>query len=181
MRRLAILILAPLLLQPLAKADESELALAVKATYLVKIQSFISWPAGSFSNAGSPFAICVAGEDPFGSLLDRAAAGLTSQGRMIMVRRLPEAAATTGCQILFVGSPDPQFLRRTLAAVREQPVLTVTDAVTEADAQGIINFLVIDDRVRFTIDNDAASRSGLDISSKLLSLAVSVRHKGAKE
>jgi hypothetical protein len=153
----------------------------VKATYLVKIQPFISWPATSFPNPGSPFTICVAGQDPFGSLLDRAVAGLTFQNRPIMVRRLPAGAGATGCQILFVASPDPQIVRQTLAAVRGQPVLTVTDAAADADAQGIINFLVIDDRVRFTIDDDAAEQSGLDISSKLLSLAVSVRHKGAKE
>lgn len=181
MRGLAILILAALAFPPMAGADENGLALAVKAAYLVKIQPFISWPAASFANEVAPFAICVAGQDPFGSLLDRAAAGLNFQGRAIVVRRLPEAGAVAGCHTLFIASSDPKILRRTLEAVRGQPVLTVTDAVTETDAQGIINFLVIDDRVKFTINDDAAERNGLDISSKLLSLAVSVRHRGIKE
>jgi hypothetical protein len=181
MRRLAVLILAALLLQPPAGADENGLALAVKAAYLVKVQPFITWPATAFPNAGAPFAICVAGQDPFGSLLDRATAGLTFQGRPILVRRLPQASAAAGCQILFLASSDPQMIRQSLAALRGQPVLTVTDSMTEPGAQGILNFMVIDDRVRFAIDDDAAERSGLDISSKLLSLAVWVRHKGVKE
>jgi hypothetical protein len=39
----------------------------------------------------------------------------------------------------------------------------------------MINFIVADNRVRFEIDEAAARRNGLQISSKLLSLAASVR------
>jgi len=55
------------------------------------------------------------------------------------------------------------------------PVLTVTDSIDALDAKGMINFVVADNRVRFEIDDAAARRSGLVISSKLLSLALSVR------
>jgi hypothetical protein len=55
------------------------------------------------------------------------------------------------------------------------PVLTATDAIHEAAAKGIVNFVIVNDRVRFEIDNVTAIRDGLAISSKLLSLALSVR------
>jgi hypothetical protein len=54
-------------------------------------------------------------------------------------------------------------------------VLTVTDSARDEPARGIINFLIQNNRVRFEIDNGAAAESGLTISSKLLSLAVSVK------
>jgi hypothetical protein len=57
-------------------------------------------------------------------------------------------------------------------------VLTVTDAARTPNARGIIHFVVQNDRVRFHIDERAAARNGLSISSKLLSLALSVRHRG---
>ena len=41
--------------------------------------------------------------------------------------------------------------------------------------RGMIHFAISDDRVRFHIDLQAASRSGLSISSRLLNLALSVR------
>jgi hypothetical protein len=50
-------------------------------------------------------------------------------------------------------------------------VLTVTDAEEEPRATGIVNFLVVDNRVRFEIDQRAAAENHLVISSKLLSLA----------
>jgi len=54
-------------------------------------------------------------------------------------------------------------------------VLTITDGVADPAARGMINFVIVDNRVRFEIDAGGARRAGLDISSKLLSLAVSVR------
>jgi hypothetical protein len=54
------------------------------------------------------------------------------------------------------------------------PLLVVTSQAAEGH-KGIINFVIRDDRVRFEIDDAEAARRGLTISSKLLSLAVSVK------
>jgi hypothetical protein len=50
----------------------------------------------------------------------------------------------------------------------------VTNEATQGH-KGIVNFVIVDDRVRFEIDDAEAARRGLRISSKLLSLAVSVK------
>lgn len=181
MRRLVLLALAALSFSLRAGAEENRLALAVKAAYLVKFEPFVSWPASSFPDTGSPFTLCVAAPDPFGPVLDRAADGMSIQNRPVLVRRLTDGAAADGCQMLFAASPDPRVLHRALDSVRGRPVLTVTDSAPGDGERGMINFMVIDDRVRFTIDDDAAALSGLAISSKLLSLAVSVRHAETKE
>jgi hypothetical protein len=65
-----------------------------------------------------------------------------------------------------------------LDAVRGAPVLSVTDGAKSADAKGIVHFVVLENRVRFEIDVQAASASGLKISSKLLDLAVNARRRG---
>jgi hypothetical protein len=39
----------------------------------------------------------------------------------------------------------------------------------------VVHFVVKDKRVRFTIDDEAASLNGLKISSKLFNLALSIR------
>ncbi len=181
MRRLLLPILAVLLFHSPADAEETALALAVKAAYLVKIQPFATWPSESFAGPDAPFELCVAGRDPFGDVLDRAVAGQSAAGRAIAVRRLPETTDVAGCQIVYLGISNPTILRHTLDILRGRPVLTITDEAAEADMSGMINFEVVDDRVRFAIDDDAAEESGLGISSKLLSLAVSVRHEGTRE
>ena len=59
-----------------ARAQPTEAA--VKATFLPKFARYVAWPAGRPPAAGAPFMLCVIGHDPFGSLLDQAAAAARS-------------------------------------------------------------------------------------------------------
>lgn len=54
-------------------------------------------------------------------------------------------------------------------------MLTVGDSGGFARSGGVINFLLQDSRVHFEINVDAASRSGVKLSAKLLSLDSIVR------
>lgn len=159
-----------------ARADDpAALALAVKAAFLVKFEPYVTWPAQAFPAADSPFNLCVVGGTPFGALLDRAAAGQETAGHKIAVLRLGSVQAEAHCQMIYIAAADAAAMRQVLASVAGTPVLTVTDSVTDPADKGMINFVIADNRVRFEIDAGAAKRAGLDISSKLLSLAVSVR------
>jgi hypothetical protein len=159
-----------------ASADDANaLALAVKATFLYKFEPFITWPPQAFSSPGSPFNLCVVGDDPFGPMLDRAISGQQTAGHAIAVLRLKTVSPDAHCQLLYVATADAVSAREAETAVAGMAVLTVTDSMEDGSAKGMINFVVADNRVRFQIDDAAATQSGLTISSKLLSLAVSVR------
>ncbi len=159
-----------------AAADES-LEYAVKAAYLYKFGDFVTWPAATFDTAESPIDLCLTGQDPFRDLADKVLDGQRIGGHPIMVRRLSIVTPDSGCQILFVGGSDEQSVAAAIAAVRGSPVLTVTDSTLGSSATGVIHFVVKDDRVRFEIDDQAAALNGLSISSKLLSLATSVKRR----
>jgi hypothetical protein len=149
----------------------TSLEIAVKATFLYKFAPFVQWPAGAFDSPSASINICVVGQDPFGATLDQAIYGQRIAGRPIALYRL--AAPGARCHIAFIGGSE-QFVAQTLDALRGSPVLTVTDAGAPT-ARGIINFAIVGRHVRFDIDEEAAARNGLTISSKLLSLARSVR------
>jgi hypothetical protein len=171
--RALIAVLAALALQgwpPLAGA-QAALETEVKATYLYKIAPFVTWPQ---SASAGKFAICVVGADPFGPLLDRAVAGQTVAGHAIVVRRLPAAERDASCQMAFVAGSRSQSVAEALRVLRGAPVLTVTQTPA---SPGMIDLRVVGGRVRFAVDLGAASQSGLGVSSKLLSLAVSVSGK----
>ncbi len=159
----------------LAAEDRNPLALAVKAAFLSKFPLYITWPERAFSSPASPFVLCVAGDDGFAGLVERAAAGLRVAAHPMAVLRLDAVSASAPCAVLYLATSDPPLARQQLAALDGLPVLTVTDAIQDGAAKGIVNFVIVDDRVRFEIDNATAARDGLVISSKLLSLALSVR------
>lgn len=143
----------------------------VKATFLYKFAPFVEWPANVWTAPGAPFSLCVVGPDPFGPVLDRAVAGQAVAGHPILVRRSAAVDKAAACQILYAGGP-PAEAAKTLRAVHGQPVLTVTDG---GAAPGIIDFAIDQGRVRFRIDDAEAAEDNLSISSKLLTLALSVK------
>jgi YfiR/HmsC-like len=158
---------------PDAEAQTGALEYAVKATYLYKFIPFVEWPSGAFATPSSPVVLCVAFYDPFDGILDRAVAGQRVGERAVVVRRLATVDRGSGCHILYLGGTPA--IAEALETLRGAPVLTVTDSIESPAMKGIINFVTENNRVRFEIDARAAAEDGLSISSKLLSLAVSVR------
>jgi hypothetical protein len=145
----------------------------VKAAFLYNFAKFVEWPAGAGVDA--PLVIGVLGKDPFGSQIDRAVEGKTVNGRRLMIKRFSSLEAYEYCHILFVSSSERSNLPQIIAAVRNSSVLTVSETERFAHIGGIINFVTIENRIRFEINQAAAERAGLKISSKLLSLARVVR------
>lgn len=171
----AVLLVVAVALSLPARAQDASLEYAVKAQFLYKLGPFIEWPAGAFPDASASVNLCVTGTDPFGGVLDRAVANQRIGTRPIAVTRIQAPARGLACHILFIGTADPRLAADVIALLRGTPVLTVTDGMRDPRAKGIINFVIQANRVRFEIDDLAASENGLDISSKVLSLAASVR------
>lgn len=163
---LAVLGLAVLTVGTEARAQTLEDS--VKANYLVRFAAFVDWPPDAFASGQTPVSVCIAGRDPFGASLARAASGQTAHGRPIMVRPLHTEAAGTDCHILYLGEG------AAAPGVDGRPVLVVTDE-RRSTHRAMIQFVVVSGRVRFHIDAAAAARSRLTINSRLLALALSVR------
>jgi hypothetical protein len=147
----------------------------VKAAFLPRFARYVTWPPAAMPKGDAPFVLCVIGSDPFGPALDQAVRSQTIDGRRIAVRRLDSAAAADGCHIAFVAGGRSGSAGQLLGALGRRPVLAVTDS-GNGGARGIIQFTIVDGRVRFFIDQSSAQQRGLAISSRLLALAVGVRH-----
>ena len=165
----ALLWSLPLQVLAAPQPTQTSLEYSVKANYLVRFAAFVDGPAQAFASRQSPVILCVAGRDPFNGALARAARGQTAHGRALTVRRPGTAEEAAGCHILYVGRGGDGMVPEGRRAV-----LVVTDAALSPE-RGMIHFVIDDNRVRFHIDLQAASRSRLSISSRLLNLALSVR------
>ncbi|WP_029007208.1 YfiR family protein [Azospirillum halopraeferens] len=161
-----------------AATHEASLEIAVKATFLYKFAPFVEWPDAARGGPAASVRLCIVGDDPFGSVLDRAVAGQRMGERPFTVHRLSASEDGRDCHILYLAPAPPADVVRTLRVLDGLPVLTVTDRAAAAETKGVINFVLVDGRVRFEIDGAAATRNGLAISSKLLSLAVNGGSRG---
>lgn len=157
-----------------AASEPADVELSVKAAYLYKFLGYVEWPPAQFPGPDAPFVIGVAGNDRLASELERIAAGRSVKDRRIAVRRVRPDDPLTGLHLLYVGPGDGARQPRLLKLAQQRPILTVTDAGTAA-VPGIINFRVVDNRVRFEVALGNAQRSGLQLSSRLLSVALAVQ------
>ena len=146
----------------------------VKAAYLANFGRFTEWPGTDSVNKSESFNICVLGQDPFGADLDSAVAGETIGGAHMLAKRISRPQDAADCRILFISSSEANQWKEILGALRTLRVLTVSDMPQFNRRGGIIQFLLDGNRVRFDINLAATERAGLNLSSELLKLAVTV-------
>ena len=149
---------------------------AVQATFLPKFARYVGWPPARQVAPGAPFQLCVIGRDPFGPMLDAAAAAEQIDGHGVTVRRLPDERGSGNCHLAYVQGRQANDTGRLLLALRNQPILTVT-AARAGPQRGMIHFTNVGGRVRFFINEAEAAQRGLTISSRLLALAAGVTQR----
>jgi hypothetical protein len=142
----------------------------IKAAFVCRFGNYIEWPATKAPTDGA-FVIGALTDRAGFDELTRAAAGRTVNGRPIVVRQLGAHDALDDVSILYVARAHPAGLVETLAPLRQRPILTITEAEEAFSAGSIVNFVVVDDKVRFDIALSAAEQSNLKISGRLLALA----------
>lgn len=152
---------------------ETDLEREVKAAYLYNFLRFTEWPAGEDGAASREITIALLADPKFGDVVERTIAGKTAQGLPVRVRRfrtLEELrAGHHGVHLLFLG-PEVD-VSSVFSALSGHPVLTVGESPGFCLRGGIIALVRDGERLAFEINAEAARRSGLRLSSKLLGLA----------
>jgi hypothetical protein len=143
----------------------------IKAIFLFNFVQFVTWPAAAFPGPHTPITIGILGNDPFGPFLEEAVRGEVIDGRSLTIKRFQVIGEVSDSQVLFVSKSEAGRLRQILAALQGTSILTVGETEAFARQGGMINFITVDNKVRYEINVAAAKRANLDISSKLLRLA----------
>jgi hypothetical protein len=155
----------------LAPADTAPLASSVKAAFLYKFLSYIELPPTAFAQPDSPIVIGVAGADDVYEELARVVQGRSVGSRALAVRRLAEGASPAAVQLLFVGAAIDLARSPLVRRAHELHVPLVTDAPDGLAEGGLINFVMVQSRVRFEVSLEAAERDAVKVSSRVLSVA----------
>jgi hypothetical protein len=166
---LSIFLLIALVGQPpAARAQQAD---QVKAAFMFNFAKFVEWPPGTFANGQAPIILGFSDRDPLAPTLETLR-GKVVQGRRLEIQRCREPEDFKRCQIFFASASERAGLPQILGSLRNSPVLTVTDQVNNfAKLGGIINLIIVDNKIHFEISVDNARQTGLKISSQLLKLA----------
>jgi len=175
--RFAAAVVLLLALPYAAAQDNKPTQYDVEAVYLYNFAKFVTWPQTGPQRG--PFTICVFGEDPIAPILDRTIAGETLDGRPVVDRKVSTLEQLPACSILYISASQAKQVGRVLAVVQGLPVLTVSDMPGFLAGGGIIQFVLLDNRVRFEVNLQPTQRDGLALSSELLKVALNVKEIGS--
>jgi len=109
-----------------------------------------------------------------GRTIDDLAASQSIAKLPVHVRRLSDATQAKGCAIVYFSPEENERVREDLAILSSLNALTVSDASDFLDRGGMIQFILVEKTVRFSVNLNAVNRAHLVLSSELLRVASSV-------
>jgi hypothetical protein len=149
-------------------------AAALKAAFIYNFAKFTEWPPNHLSHS-APIVVCVVGDQQVADALASMTAGRDIRGHGLEVRQGVVNGPIEGCNVVYVSGLDEAQAKAFLEPLKIAAVLTVSDLETFAQLGGTANFFIEDGRMRFAVNVESAARSGLHLSSRLLSVAKVVK------
>lgn len=151
----------------------------LKAVYLEHFVTFIEWPGQKEPvKENKSIVIGVYGKTNMLNALQKTYSKKTIGDKKVLVLPLSDLNKTDQCQILFIGNLSEKDLNYTITALRDKPVLMISENKGFALKGVHINFFLLENNVRFEINEKAAIDAGFHISHHLLKLAKVVSTKG---
>lgn len=151
----------------------------VKAAFLFNVLKFVEWPTSAQPGVNGVLRVAVLGREAqadIASALD----GKTVRGWRLDVKSYDRVKDIEGCHVLLITPEAEADLGEALRTTQGRPVLTVSDTPQRTQTPAMITLTVIDTKLAFSVNLDAADASGLQLSSNLLGLAKSVQSQRLK-
>jgi len=149
----------------------------VKGAYLYNFAKFVDWPPETFPNPNSPLSLCILGKSPFTPEFENQLREKKVHDRSLEVRHVTDAEEASSCQILFIPVSEQSRLQDVIAGLKGKSILLVGETPDFDELGGMIQFILEGGTVRFKINLPSAKHSGLQISSKLLQVAMASEQK----
>jgi hypothetical protein len=150
-------------------SGDSDIEIRVKTAYIYNFARFVEWPARS---ASGPVRIAILGRGDLASPLEEVVRGKLASGRAIQITHINAVTETDCCEILVIERSESKHVREVVQTLAGKPVLTVCDGGNGIPDGVMIVFQIVEESVRFQIDQEAAEHAGLRISSQLLKVAI---------
>jgi uncharacterized protein DUF4154 len=154
---------------PATASGNADVETRIKAAFIYNFARFVEWPARA---SPGPVRIAILGHGDLAAPLEEVIRGKTANGRSIEVTHISAATEMDCCEILVIERSEAKHVGEIVEALAGKPVLTVCDGGNCLRDGVMIVFQMVDESVRFQINQEAAEHAGLKISSQLLKVAI---------
>jgi hypothetical protein len=170
--------------QSLAESSSSR-EYQIKAAFLYNFLMFVDWPPEKMGDNSQPIIIGIIGNAPFGDAFEPLKDKQVNNRNVIVKRfkgleelkKSSEAERNQAiedikkCHLLYICRSEQAVLKEIIDLIKDRNVLTVGNMDKFLESNGMINFVLEEDKIRFEINLTAAKQAKLQIRSQLLRLA----------
>lgn len=170
--RYSLVLLLPLLFcaaAPQQRDADKDTTAILQANYLYNIAKLVEWKDPEMRNGN--FIIGVIGGTNLYQELIKQYSTRTIGKQPIEVRKLPRSAEVERCHILFVGRSDLALLPDIYKRMQGKPTMVVTEYTGALEDGAIVNFVRIDNLLKYELSLSNAQKHGLVVGLTLKNLA----------
>ena len=164
-----ILAIMAVLLVSIVANSSAQVNYKIHSLFMYKFTQYIEWPAGE-----GDFVIGVVGNSPIIAELEAVATTKKVNTRTIVIKKMAASADFSACQMVFVSEGQSSSVAGIAAKISGKPILLVSENPGAAKKGAGINFVIIDDKMKFELNKAAVEKQGLKVSGDLTKLAIVV-------
>ncbi len=150
----------------------------VRAAFVFNVVKFTQWPKSVFNDQNSSLNLCTAGNGGLVPVLELLS-GKPVKGRKLAVVSIRPQDEMAHCHLLYVAASEARGYQKYIESVAGKPVLTVSELPGFIASGGMVKLFREEGRIRFIINLQALRDQRLEMSSRLLRLAVIVNKESS--
>ena len=150
-----------------------ELNYKMHAMFIYHFTKYINWPE---KESGEDFVIGIIGQTPLKDELLSITKSKNINNRKVSIKQFKENyEELKNCQIIFIPESESKYINKVIANTEKSAVLVITEKGGMLQKGASINFLVINEKLRFEISKTKLAEHNLKVSNELLKLASDVQ------
>ena len=130
---------------------------------------YVQWPAGDNSKE---FVIGVVGNNDIYNTLKTWYGGKAKGAKTYIIKKFNSSAEVTDCQVIFIDKSKSNEFDAVNNKVKGKGTLVVTDRNGLGSKGSCINFKMVDEKLRFELNQQAIEASNLKVAGALTSMAI---------
>ncbi len=141
----------------------------MQAAFVYNFTLLVSWPA---SYQAGDFTIAVLGNSPINKELEEMAKQKKAGSQTIVIKKVNSADEIGKAQIVYVPDAQKSKISDVVAKTNGSSTLVVTESDGAIDKGAIINFTLVQEKLRFELSESKASARNLKLAANLVKLAI---------
>ncbi|MBS1487618.1 MAG: YfiR family protein [Bacteroidetes bacterium] len=134
---------------------------------IYNFMKYIQWPP----DEETEFVVGVLGEDQVFNILKNYE-GKPRGAKKYVIKKLASPSEAATCSVVYIGRNKSKDFDNVRSSINGKSVLTITDSSNLGAKGSCINFKVVDERLKFEINQSSINNNNLKVASQLTTMAI---------